>query len=97
MVYNKEHMIEALRILEEILPSLDRIGSCSSSEPPEVQAKITNDFIDDWDVCRKLARVRSILSLPFDDGELEVLMADVPHWHFDARYPPGDTRFIRRK
>lgn len=86
--FDKAQVVQVLRWLEEIVLSLDQIETHAAGIEPSVMVQMKSDFIDDWDVCRKLAQIRSILSKPIAYDELEDLMADVPHWRFQARLPP---------
>ena len=90
VTYDREDIIRILKDLEMIVPSLDRIGSLVSDTPPEVIARILDDFVTDWDVAQRLAAARRSLWKPFDDDELEKLLEDVPHWRDSARKPPDD-------
>lgn len=88
--YDKTKVIQVLRWLEEIVPSFDRIGSCAAETTPFVLAQMTNDFIKDWEVFRKLLEARRILAEPFSKDEQEDMMAGVPYWRLDARLPPNE-------
>jgi hypothetical protein len=90
VTYDREGIIRILRDLNEIVPSFARIGSLASDTPPDVIARIVNDFMTDWDVRRKLAAARAYLATQFDRDELESLLADVPRWSDSARKPPEE-------
>jgi hypothetical protein len=89
---DREAVIAALRHLEVIVPSLDRIGSLHATS--EERARILLDFFRDWDAGPRLARVRRILSEAFGYDEYENLFEDVPVWRDSERKPPQSWRFI---
>jgi len=88
--FDKDEISRILSDLDEIVVSLDRIGShwgfrTSDQEHFEIESR----FLSDWDVFRKLARARSILEEPFSrekgaDGmdELERLLDGSNYWEF---------------
>jgi hypothetical protein len=87
--------LRALRHLEMIVLSLDRIGSASVDMTKEEYDTASSEFLDDWGVTEKLAEVREILSDQFsrdagEDGmdDLERELEDTPHWRFASRKPP---------
>src|SRR5687767_846269 len=84
---DRDAVIEALRHLDVLVSSLDRIGSATSSMSEEEHRKILADFVFDWDVTRRIIRIRRILSEPFGDDELEQLFDDVETWRLDQRKP----------
>ena len=65
--YDRSEILDVLRDLNMIVVSLDRIGSRFSTLDPDEYNKISSDFLTNWDVTRKLARARRILSRPFSD------------------------------
>lgn len=85
VTYDRDQIIAALRTLEQIVPSLARLGSVSDRQEA---ATLLSQFVDDWSVGPKLAQIRTCLSEPFEYDELEKLMADVPTWTLGARKPP---------
>jgi hypothetical protein len=92
--YSRDDIISILRDLNMIVSSLDRLGS-SASVDTEHDATRVRDFVDQWQVLPRLARIRGLLSEPFpttlgDDKmeELERLMQDVPHWTESHPDPP---------
>ncbi len=86
---DRDAAVKALRHLEEIVPSLDRMGSLGSEISEDEHARILSSFFDDWGVGPKLAEVRRILSDAFDYDELEILFADVDTWTYGSRKPAG--------
>ena len=99
--YNRDDIITILRDLEMIVCSFGRIGSFHSDMTKEEYYKASSDFLDEWDVARRLARARSILNSVFSDeldpedemSEIERLVEDVPHWLFEKRKPPKNFKF----
>lgn len=94
----REDALRALRHLEMIVLSLDHIGSASTNMSKEEYDRVSSEFLDDWDVARRLADVRRILSEQFpdepgDDGtdELERELEGTPHWKPLATRPPADA------
>jgi hypothetical protein len=84
-------LIEALAHLNTVVVSISRIGSTTFDMPEMEQRKILSDFVTDWSVGPRLARVRRLLSAAFDYDELEELFGDGPHWRFDHPNPPPDA------
>jgi len=99
LCYERSKIIAALRDLNMIVVSLDRIGSCAEDLEEDEYHRVTSEFIDDWEVCRKLANLRMILSEPFSTelgpdnmDELEREMQDVQYWSWNQRKPKKLTR-----
>jgi hypothetical protein len=84
---DRDTLIEALRHLEAIVPSLDRIGSSVAEMSETEHERVLSEFMRDWHVGRRLADVRRILSDVFDYDELERLFGDVETWELDHRKP----------
>lgn len=84
---DRASLIEALGHLEVIVPSLDRIGSLMAELPIDEQHRVLSEFIIDWSVTRRLARVRRLLSEVLDYDDLEQLFGDVEVWSSDCRKP----------
>ena len=88
----KEKILGTLRFLEMLVVSIDRIGSYSAESGLDA-SKIISNFIDDYDVFKRAAQLRSELGDFFSDeipegedaSELEILMRDVKVWS-----PPAD-------
>jgi hypothetical protein len=94
MSHSREDIISILRDLEMIVPSLDRLGTAAAFDPEHDAARV-RDFIDQWQVTQRLAKIRGLLSEPFpltlgadNKDELERLMEDVPHWTESRPDPP---------
>ena len=47
-----------LRILETLTKSLERIGSCHAELEKETYQRLTTEFVEQWDICRKLLEAR---------------------------------------
>ena len=93
-------MIEVLKELELILISLHKIGSYYGERFIEDEDKYrteyekqTTRFIDEWKVTQRLAKVRQILSLKFDDTLGEDDMDDVERAMKGLKFweSPNDT------
>lgn len=84
---DRDALVEALRHLDVIVPSLDRIGSAAATMSEEEYQRILSDFMHDWDVARKLAEVRRTLSDAFGDDELEHLFEEIEIWQPNHRKP----------
>lgn len=87
VAYPREQIIEVLRTLEELVVSLDRIGSASHDMTTEDYHAALAEFIRRHKIASKAAQARRILSEPFpttlgpdDMDELEREMQDVPYW-----------------
>ncbi|MGC5699158.1 hypothetical protein J4P02_03025 [Pseudomonas sp. NFXW11] len=61
-----EQALEALAELEFMLLSLHRMGSHYQGRPVADYQRATTEFIDQQGVTQRLAKVRRILSEPFD-------------------------------
>lgn len=61
-----EQALEALAELEFVLISLHKMGAYYRDKPVADYRRATTDFIDNQQVTQRLARVRRILSEPFD-------------------------------
>ena len=91
----KSDLIDALSTLETIVVSLDRIGSCHAELEQGAYDKITTEFVEQWDICRRLLAMRKTLSNYFSDDlgdedmdELERALHETPHWQRHHRKPP---------
>ena len=85
--YSEESVLDVLRTLNELVVSLDRIGTATADLAPERRGAIIDAFIQDHGIFKKAARARAILSEPFptalgpDDMEfLEREMQSVTYW-----------------
>ena len=72
-----ESALEALADLEYILISLHKIGSYYEGKSLDEYRRETTDFIDDERVTQRLAKIRRILSEPFDSAVGEDDMDDI--------------------
>jgi hypothetical protein len=93
--YAREELLKVMRTLECVVVSLDRIGSSTAAMSQPDQDRILSEFVDQWDVSRRLAEARRILSESFsyelgedDMDELEREMQDVSFWSINKRAPP---------
>jgi hypothetical protein len=94
-------LIAVLRHLNQIVVSLDHIGSAASDLGEEEFKNAALEFLIKWDVFRKLAQSRHILDKNFpddlgDDGmsELEREFQGLEYWHLDHRIPEKDKSFL---
>ncbi len=92
--YDRDAVLAVLRDLEQIVVSLDRIGSATQEQSETDQDAALAAFVREWEVFRKLASARRILSEPFSDelgpddmDELEYELADVTYWSSTGRAP----------
>ena len=90
-----EDMLFLVRILNLLVVSLDRIGSCDISDA--VRKDLLMAFMKDWNCSRALAECRHVFSSYFPDelgademDFLERALMNDPHWTYDTREPPGD-------
>lgn len=86
----KQLIIDMLRHLEIIVPSLDRIGSCHADLPREEFDKLSSEFLINWNVFRRLSFIRHKLSELIDYDELENLFDRVPSWSLNNQKPPEE-------
>ena len=80
VVLDRDVLIDALRHLEVIVSSLDRIGSAGAEWSELEFSRRLSAFIIDWDVGRRLAEVRKALSQAFGEDELDELFGEVDMW-----------------
>lgn len=87
---NRDLVVEILKHLEAIVPSLDHIGSCRDDLSDEEYRLFISEFIEDWSVASRLSYIRRKLSdlILYDD--LEHLVADIPSWELNNRKPPKE-------
>jgi hypothetical protein len=85
--YPRKQIIQVLRTLNELVVSLDRIGSASYDMSKAQNDAALTDFVRRHKIFRKTAEARQILSTPFSsavgaDGmdELEREMQRVRYW-----------------
>ena len=64
LTYKRSAIITMLRDLEVLVVSLDRIGSSESMSSREAD-RVISEFVIKWDVFRRLAHMRYVLSEPF--------------------------------
>ena len=94
VMIERAELISVLRDIEMMVVSFSHIGSCWDELEESEYYKMENEFLTDWDVARKLVKIRRALSEPFsyeveEDGtsEIERLMEGVEHWSFGSRKP----------
>jgi len=85
VTYPRKKILEVLRTLNEIVVSLDHIGSASYDMTKRERLAALEDFISGHHIFRKAAKARTILSGAFSTrvggmDELEREMQDVPYW-----------------
>ena len=92
--YDRDTMLAVLRDLEQIVVSLDRIGSATHDQSEREQDAALAGFVREWRVSEKLSRARRTLSEPFSDelgpgdmDELERELAGVVPWSSTGRAP----------
>lgn len=90
----KADLIDILRDINMIVVSIDRIGSCAPETGRAANDRLLLEFIDQWDVWRKLSEIRAKLSESFSSelgednmDELEREMQDIPYWTSQRRKP----------
>jgi hypothetical protein len=96
--YDRDAILGLLRNLNQLVVSLDRIGSSAADMSREETNATLKDFISEWGVLGKLAQARRVLSEPFSDepgpdgmDELEREMQAVEYWSFSRRLPAKDA------
>jgi hypothetical protein len=94
VTYQRDVVVTLLRHLNQIVVSLDRLGSSSHEFSREQFEAALARFVVDWDVFGKLAQVRSLLSEPFstqlgpdDMDEVERAMGGIVYWSSDQPTP----------
>jgi hypothetical protein len=93
---DRDDLVEALRHLEIIVLSLDRIGSASTDMSGEEQRQVLSDFFDEWSVGARLRRIRHLLAAAFDYDELIELFGDAETWNSNHRRPTSEVYKILR-
>ena len=90
IAYPRKQILEVLRTLNELVVSLDQLGSAEMTKQEHDSA--VSDFIQRHRIIRKAAVARKILSEPFStaegaDGmdELEREMQDIQYWRDKRR------------
>lgn len=85
--FSKSELIEVLRDLDMIVVSLQRIQSNYGEGDRNTYDRVMNDFMQQWDVTRRLNKIRNTLSQHFsnqrdeyDMDELTREMVDVSYW-----------------
>ncbi len=65
--YDRSTIVGVFRDLEELVVSLDRIGSHVALEglSPIEDARVLREFVDQWQLFRKLSHARSVLGDAF--------------------------------
>ncbi|MGZ0714302.1 hypothetical protein [Pseudomonas palleroniana] len=81
--------MDALKEIEFILISLRKMGNFYAEKPGELEEyqKETTDFIDNYSITKRLAKVRTIISRHFDDSlgqddmdDIERHLSDLKFW-----------------
>lgn len=78
--------MEALAEIEFILISLRKMGTFYRDKPVEDYRKATTDFIDDFAVTHRLAKVRTLISQPFDSALGDDDMDDLERYMQKLRF-----------
>ena len=90
--YKRKEILAVLMELDYILCSLHYMGSFYCDKDRDQYEKETTRFIDDNLICNRLASIRYVLSVSFDEGlsendadNLEKVFETIPYWK-----KPGD-------
>ncbi|WP_416363699.1 hypothetical protein [Pseudomonas sp. NFX183] len=88
IVLTGKEVLDALKEIEFILISLHKMGSYYAEKPGALEEyrKATTDFIDDCAVTQRLAKVRRIVSMPFDDSLGDDEMDDIERYFSDLKF-----------
>ncbi len=88
IVLTGKEALDALKDIEFILISLHKMGSFYAEKPGTLEEyrKATTDFIDDCAVTQRLAKVRRIVSMPFDDSLGDDEMDDMERHFSDLKF-----------
>lgn len=85
--FSKSELIEVLRDLDMIVVSLQRIESNYAGGDRDTYDRVINEFMQQWDVTRRMNKIRNTLSQHFsrqrdeyDMDELTREMVDVSYW-----------------
>lgn len=95
----KETVVRVLRdfvtLVESEKAMAAEVAAEGEDEGGEWHALMLSDLTLSWQLSRRLARARSLLSAPVGedvDDWLEAEMADVVYWKHDRRHPPAPGR-----
>ncbi|MCU4430755.1 hypothetical protein KTI56_02740 [Acinetobacter pittii] len=90
LVYSGDEILKVLQEIEFILISLHKIGSYYAKTLPnsyEEHAKETTDFIDNNNICDRLANIRKVLFCKFnndlgvdDMSDIERALENIDFW-----------------
>lgn len=91
----RSELLEVLRDLDMIVVSLERIRAHRPSVDPDGYARIAADFLEQWDVARRLDKARVMFARRFskscDEQNMDELareLIDVSYWSsHDGRMP----------
>ena len=80
--------LDALKEIEFILISLRKMGNFYAEKPsaPEEYQRATTDFIDNYAITKRLAKVRTIISRHFDDSLGKDDMDDIERHFSDLKF-----------
>jgi len=85
ITYSRKKIITVLKTLNELVVSLDQIGSASYDMTKTQNDAALSDFINRHKIFKKIAQARRILSAPFDKklgaDEMEREMKGVKYWN----------------
>ena len=92
ITFNGNQMLQVLQEIEFMLISLHKIGSYYFDKDECEYAKETTNFIDNSQICERLAKIRTYLSSEFDLSEGEDEMDDIERACEKIKYwtKPGD-------
>ena len=83
----KSELLEVLRDLDMIVVSLERIRAHRRGLDPTLHARIAADFLEQWDVARRLDKARTMMARHFskssDEQNMDELareLVDVSYW-----------------
>ncbi len=94
--YRRKDIIKILADLNIMVVSLDRIGSYySDSKTIEEYHAISSNFLNEWKIAPRLAKMRAVLNTAFshklgddDMDELEKEFQDLQYWSMKNPKPP---------
>lgn len=88
ITYPRKKIIAVLRTLNELVVSIDQIGSASYDMTKKENDAALADFLERHKIFQKMAQARAILSTPFSSGldsngmgELEREMDGILYWN----------------
>jgi hypothetical protein len=93
----RQDLVETVKFVDELVVSLDRIGSSTAELTAIERAKVADRYLDEWNVFRRASAVRRALAEYFDRelgsedmDELERELGGTVYWSPQGPRPAFD-------